>query len=128
MRPFPPRLNYRDSAPIYAQIKENLRHQIISGILTPGDKLPSVRELATQLSINPNTIQRAYNELELEGFIISVLGKGNYVSSDFSRDPKKIEKLKDTLRKTVIELRFMGVSDEELEKLIKTGESQNDRS
>ena len=121
-------LNYRDSAPIYAQIKENLRHQIISGILTPGDKLPSVRELATQLSINPNTIQRAYNELELEGFIISVLGKGNYVSSDFSRDPKKIEKLKDTLRKTVIELRFMGVSDEELEKLIKTGESQNDRS
>ena len=121
-------LNYRDSAPIYAQIKENLRHQIISGILTPGDKLPSVRELATQLSINPNTIQRAYNELELEGFIISVLGKGNYVSSDFSRDPKKIEKLKDTLRKTVSELRFMGVTDEELEKLIKTGESQNDRS
>ena len=121
-------LNYRDSAPIYAQIKENLRHQIISGILTPGDKLPSVRELATQLSINPNTIQRAYNELELEGFIISVLGKGNYVSSDFSRDPKKIEKLKDTLKKTVNELRFMGVSDEELEKLIKTGESQNDRS
>ncbi len=121
-------LNYRDSAPIYAQIKENLRHQIISGILTPGDKLPSVRELATQLSINPNTIQRAYNELELEGFIISVLGKGNYVSSDFSRDPKKIEKLKDTLKKTVNELRFMGVSDEELEKIIKTGESQNDRS
>ncbi len=121
-------LNYRDSAPIYAQIKENLRHQIISGILAPGDKLPSVRELATQLSINPNTIQRAYNELELEGFIISVLGKGNYVSSDFSRDPKKIEKLKDTLIKTVSELRFMGVTDEELEKLIKTGESQNDRS
>ena len=121
-------LNYRDSAPIYAQIKENLRHQIISGILAPGDKLPSVRELATQLSINPNTIQRAYNELELEGFIISVLGKGNYVSSDFSRDPRKIEKLKETLKKTVNELRFMGVTDEELERIIKTGESQNDRS
>ncbi|MBR6332730.1 MAG: GntR family transcriptional regulator [Dehalococcoidales bacterium] len=121
-------LNYRDSAPIYAQIKENLRHQIISGILTPGEKLPSVRELATQLSINPNTIQRAYNELELEGFIVSVLGKGNYVSSDFTHDPKKIEKLKDTLKKTADELRFMGVTDAEIQKIIMTGESHNDRS
>ena len=117
-------LNYRDSAPIYAQIKDNLRHQIISGILKPDEKLPSVRELATQLSINPNTIQRAYNELEIEGFIVSVLGKGNYVSSDFSRDPRKVEQLKETLIKTVSEMRFMGVSETDIQNLIRTGESQ----
>ena len=121
-------LNYRDSAPIYAQIKDNLRQQIISGILKPGDKLPSVRELATQLSINPNTIQRAYNELEMEGFIVSVLGKGNYINSEFPRDPRKAEQLKEMLRRTVRELRFLGVDDAEIQKIIMTGESQNDRS
>ena len=62
-------LDYRDARPIYTQIVDNFRTQIASGILQPGDKLPSVRELATQLSINPNTIQRAYREMEVRGFI-----------------------------------------------------------
>ena len=59
-------LNYRDSRPIYEQIKDGLRKLIVTGALGPDEKLPSVRSLATQLSINPNTIQRAYNELEGE--------------------------------------------------------------
>ena len=67
-------LNYRDSRPIYEQIKDGLRRMVVSGALAPDEKLPSVRALATQLSINPNTIQRSYNELEAEGLIYSVPG------------------------------------------------------
>ena len=75
-------LNYRDARPIYLQIVENYRLQIRSGILEHGEKLPSVRELATQLAINPNTIARAYRELEAEGWIATVPGKGCFVCSD----------------------------------------------
>lgn len=72
-------LDYRDARPIYAQIVDGLRGQILSGILAPGDRLPSVRELAGELTINPNTIQRAYRELENGGFIATVPGKGCFV-------------------------------------------------
>lgn len=72
-------LNYRDARPIYLQIVENYKLQIRSGILENGEKLPSVRELATQLAINPNTIARAYRELELAGWIATVPGKGCFV-------------------------------------------------
>ena len=67
-------LNYRDSRPIYGQIKDGLRRLIVTGALAAGEKLPSVRSLATDLAINPNTIQRAYAELAREGFIYSVPG------------------------------------------------------
>ena len=60
-------LDYRDSRPIYQQVKDSLRRHVVTGVLLPGDKLPSVRALAGQLSINPNTIQRAYAELEAVG-------------------------------------------------------------
>ena len=73
-------LDYRDARPIYTQIADNFRNQIRAGILAEGDKLPSVRELAGELTINPNTIQRAYRELEHEGFIYSMTGKGSFVS------------------------------------------------
>ena len=72
-------LNYRDARPIYTQITDGIRDQILAGILRQGDKLPSVRELAAQLAINPNTIQRAYRELEYQGWIASVPGKGHFV-------------------------------------------------
>ena len=62
-------LNYRDSRPIYEQIRDGLRKLIVTGALSADEKLPSVRALAAQLAINPNTIQRAYNELEGEGYI-----------------------------------------------------------
>lgn len=72
-------LDYRDVRPIYTQIVDGFREQIRSGILQVGDKLPSVRELAAELTINPNTIQRAYRELELSGWIATVQGKGCFV-------------------------------------------------
>ena len=72
-------LDYRDSRPIYVQIMDALRQQIASGVLLQEEKLPSVRELAASLSINPNTIQRAYRQLEMEGWIATVPGKGCFV-------------------------------------------------
>ena len=73
-------LDYRDVRPIYIQIVEGFRTQILSGVLQTGDKLPSVRELAAELSINPNTIQRAYRQLEALGWIATMPGKGCFVS------------------------------------------------
>lgn len=72
-------LDYRDARPIYAQITDTIHRQIKAGVLQQGEKLPSVRELALELSINPNTIQRAYRQLEMEGWIATIPGKGCYV-------------------------------------------------
>ncbi len=72
-------LDYRDARPIYTQIADGFRQQILARILPEGDKLPSVRELASTLAINPNTIQRAYRELESQGWIVTVPGKGCFV-------------------------------------------------
>ena len=72
-------LDYRDARPIYTQICDGIREQILTGVLQEGDKLPSVRELAMELTINPNTIQRSYGTLEDEGWIASVAGKGSFV-------------------------------------------------
>ena len=73
-------LNYRDARPIYKQIEDGYKGLMISGALAAGEKMPSVRELATQLAINPNTIQRAYRELEAGGYIYTVSGRGTFVA------------------------------------------------
>ena len=73
-------MNYRDSKPIYEQIKDGLRRLVVTGAVKKDEKLPSVRELATSLSINPNTIQKAYKELEQEGYIYTIAGKGSYAA------------------------------------------------
>ena len=111
-------LNYRDSRPIYEQIKDGLRKLIVTGAMVPDEKLPSVRSLATQLSINPNTIQRAYNELENEGYIYSVPGKGSFAAGNAGADEARRRELKDKVRELVAELRYLGVSQEELQALV----------
>lgn len=73
-------LDYRDSRPIYEQVVEKFKHLILKGVLKQDEKMPSVRSLAMELSINPNTIQRAYAQLESQGYIYTVKGKGNFVS------------------------------------------------
>ena len=75
-------INVQDSRPIYEQIVENFKMQIFKGVLQPGDQMPSVRSLAVELSTNPNTIQKAYTELERQGFIYTVKGRGNFVKGD----------------------------------------------
>ena len=83
-------LDYRDARPIYTQIIDGIKEQITTGVLMPGDKLPSVRELAAQLTINPNTIQRAYRELDSEGWIVSVSGKGCFVGDTVPAENEKL--------------------------------------
>ena len=112
-------LNYRDSRPIYEQIKDGLRKMIVTGAMAQDEKLPSVRALATQLSINPNTIQRAYNELENEGYIYSVAGRGSFVSGTADADAARRASLKEDLKNLVNELRYLGVTAEEAAALIK---------
>ena len=111
-------LNYRDSRPIYEQIKDGLRKLIVTGALRTGEKLPSVRALATQLSINPNTIQRAYNELEGEGYIYSVPGKGSFAAGNAGADEARKQELLTKVKELVAELRYLGVSQEELQALV----------
>ena len=85
-------INYQDGRPIYEQISEKYKILILKGILEPDEKMPSVRQLAMDLSTNPNTVQRAYSELERQGFLYSVKGKGNFVSPNpHLRDLKKKE-------------------------------------
>ena len=111
-------LNYRDSRPIYEQIKDGLRKRIVTGAMAPDEKLPSVRSLATQLSINPNTIQRAYNELENEGYIYSVPGKGSFAAGNAGADVARRRELKDKVRELVAELLYLGVSQDEMQALM----------
>ncbi|MBQ2691435.1 MAG: GntR family transcriptional regulator [Clostridia bacterium] len=107
-------LNYRDSRPIYEQIKDNYRKLILSGAMAPGEKLPSVRELASQLAINPNTIQRAYRELEGEGFIYTIPGKGCFVGSEQEVDRGRMNQLLTEFDTIIEQLTLMGVSCDEL--------------
>ena len=107
-------LDYRDARPIYAQIADGLRTQITAGILQPGEKLPSVREQAVQLSINPNTIQRSYRQLEAEGWIATVPGKGCFVCGLPEHTPGEQEELLRAFDKSVAALLAAGVAREEL--------------
>ena len=118
-------LNYRDSTPIYEQIKNSFRGLIIKGVMQPDEKLPSVRELASELSINPNTIQKAYTELEAEGYIYSIQGKGNYVSVREYVSGDRKERLLRNFSDIVSELIFLGERPEDLCKLIVAKEAKS---
>ncbi len=114
-------LDYRDTRPIYTQITDDLRTQITAGILQYGDKLPSVRELAAELAINPNTIQRAYRELEMQGYIATVPGKGCFVCAGSSSAHKEQQPLWDALDEVIRQLQDTGVTKEELLHHIRQG-------
>ena len=101
-------INYRDPRPIYEQVRDGLRTLIVSGVLPGGEKLPSVRELASQLAINPNTIQRAYRELERAGI-----------------DTQRRDALLRRFDETVKELRYLGVSAEALRARMEKGEDED---
>ena len=112
-------LNYRDSRPIYEQLEEKLRRLILSGALPEGEKLPSVRELASQLAINPNTIQRAYRELEQKGFIYSIPGKGSFAGKLSGVDESRRRELKEKLLAAYTELLQLGEDPAWLQTLLK---------
>ena len=107
-------LDYRDARPIYEQVKDGLRRLMVTGVIQEGEKLPSVRTMAGTLAINPNTIQRAYEALEAEGYVYSVPGKGSFAAPNTGVDEGRKNDLLHTFDQTAGELLFLGVSGEEL--------------
>ena len=120
-------LNYRDSRPIYEQIRDELRKLVVSGAIAADEKLPSVRALAAQLAINPNTIQRAYNQLESEGYVYSIPGKGSFAAvlddAVAARKKELLEQVGELLR----ELRSLGATAEELVAFTRAVTSKEER-
>lgn len=121
-------LNYRDSKPIYEQIKEGLRRLVITGAIEKDERLPSVRELASELAINPNTIQRAYRELEAEGYIYTVSGKGSFAAEQADVNIRRNERLLKEFDEIVRELLYLSEDKEALirriEEIAEGGEKQ----
>lgn len=112
-------LDFSDHRPLYEQIKDKIKELIISGVLDENEKIPSVRELASSLAINPNTIQKAYKELENEGYIHSLKAKGSFVSA--RSDAPVSEKTKEifgAIEPLIRELRFLGISSNRINKFI----------
>ena len=107
-------LNYRDPRPIYTQIVSEYKRLILSGALVRGEKLPSVRDLAGQLAINPNTIQRAYRELEAAGYLISIPGKGSFAAESSPLQAQKKQELLAQIRSLAREAIVLGATRDEL--------------
>ena len=116
-------LDNRDPRPIYEQVKAGLRRLIMTGAMKPGEKVPSVRDMAGTLAINPNTIQRAYRELEQEGFLISQAGRGSFVAEIQEAAGSHNKELLAEFDKKVAELLELGVSKETLLQHIEQGGS-----
>ncbi|BCB02259.1 GntR family transcriptional regulator [Bacillus sp. KH172YL63] len=125
-------LDLRSRKPIYEQLVEKLKELIINEVLKPDEQLPSVRALAQQLTINPNTIQKAYRELETQRYIYSVKGRGSFVNpSSHIQNGEKIMKVKEELAKLLSEALYLGITPEDLRQMIaeieaSTGGNQTD--
>lgn len=114
-------IDLKSRKPIYEQIVERFKQLIIKEILKDDEKIPSVRELAKELTINPNTIQKAYRELERQGYIYSVRGRGNFVSNKIEKvDVEKMNNLKQEIQKSLAELIYLGIEKDELVELIES--------
>ena len=111
-------LNHRDTRPFYMQIKDNLRQLMVTHSIAENEKLPSVRELASSLTINPHMIQKAYHELEAEGYVYTIPGKGTFAASDDAAVTKCRQDLLNNFDKLVTELLFLSVSVSELKERI----------
>ena len=107
-------INPSDSRPIYEQIVDAIKEQVIKGLLKPGDQLPSVRHLASMLTVNANTVMKAYSELERQKVIETVKGKGAFISITRHQevDEHELELIRKTLKKACLTLHYMGFSKE----------------
>ncbi len=121
-------LDYRDARPIYEQVRDNLRRLMVSGAIQEGEKLPSVRSLASNLAINPNTIQRAYESLEAEGYVYSIPGKGSFAAPRTGVDEERRDRLLGQFDSLTAELLYLGVTrDRLIARIREKGERSNDQ-
>ena len=107
-------LDYRDARPIYEQVRDGLRKLMVTGVIRPGEKLPSVRTLASSLAINPNTIQKAYEALEAEGYVYSMAGKGSFAAPRDGVDTQRRDRLLEQWQAMTRELLYLGVEADDL--------------
>ncbi|WP_294377166.1 GntR family transcriptional regulator [uncultured Clostridium sp.] len=128
------KIDPRSSTPIYEQIELGIKELILKGALKPNDKLPSVREMSSILTINPNTISKAYGELEREGIIETLRGRGTFVTDNFKGkvDEKKMEYIQGELKKIILEANYGGISKDDFVNLVleifsELGVNENDR-
>lgn len=106
--------DYKSPKPLHEQISEGLKQLIVSGVLKPDEQMPSVRELSVSLTVNPNTVQRAYRDLESEEFIYSVRGKGNFVAARTEVNKEKVSELYGELGRILEELAYYGEGKEQI--------------
>ncbi len=111
-------LDLRSRAPIYEQLVDKIKELIINNVLKPDEQLPTVRVLASELTINPNTIQKAYRELENRGYIYSVPGKGNFVRAAVPDNTARLQVLEREVLKNIAEMRYLGMTPQEIITLI----------
>ncbi len=111
-------LDYKDRRPIYEQVAEKLEELMLLGVLGENEPLPSVRSLAMELSINPNTIQRAYAELERQGYIYTVKGKGSFVAENSVMKEKRKKDLLIQVGEVIDEAIRLGISGEEIKNMV----------
>lgn len=119
-------LDYKDTRPIYEQVVDKLQKLIINGVLEPDSKMPSVRNLAMELSINPNTIQKAYGELERTGFLYTIKGRGNFVTYNEELYLLKKDEYKGKINKLLKEAEEIGISRDVMLEELRKGEERND--
>lgn len=113
-------LDLKSRKSIYQQVIDNFKELIMNGVLKDDEKLPSVREISKTLTINPNTIQKAYRELERQEFIYTVSGLGTFVSPANERkvDERQVKSMEKRLREFINELRYLGLKENEIKELI----------
>ncbi len=111
-------IDYKDKRPIYEQVVEKMKNLIVSGVLGADSKLPSVRNLAIELAINPNTIQRAYAELERLGYIYSIKGKGNFIATLNEVEDLKEQIIVEKINELIKAVKTMGITKDEFMTMI----------
>lgn len=113
------KIDYKDSRSLHEQIEDGIKTLIINKILSTDEQLPSVRELSISLTVNPNTVQKAYKQLEADGFIYSIKGKGNFIAPvSHTKDSAKINELYENLQTAVKALMYLGESEEKIDNVI----------
>ncbi len=114
-------LDYKSSRPIYEQIIEQMKYNVMKKYLSPGDAIPSVRKLALELKITPGTVAKAYQELERQGVIETIRGKGTFIASeiDIKQDDTKVKAIKKRISSEILELKMMGYDMKQTVELVK---------